>query len=245
MDALDSEIDRRESHVEMRARAASSHEFNRFLMVYKFAIDEVTTKINILREEFALVHDYNPIEHVVARLKSPASIVDKAHRRSCELTFDAIRGAIYDIAGVRVTCSFVSDVYTLFDMFSAQDDVTVVEVEDYIAAPKPNGYQSLHAIVQVPVFLSRGAQRVCVEMQFRTVAMDFWASLEHKIYYKYNRLIPEGLLDELKEAADTAARLDERMQRLHRKVMTMNHRAQPDFAVSAEQRTLRPDTTGW
>lgn len=232
MVSLERALDDDESgRIEMGALAASSHEFNRFLMLYKFAIDEITTKINILREEFALAHDYNPIEHVVARLKSPASIVDKAHRRSCELTFDAVRESIHDIAGVRVTCSFVTDVYTLFEMFSSQDDVTIIEVEDYIATPKPNGYQSLHATVQVPVFLSSGAEHVLVEMQFRTVAMDFWASLEHKIYYKYNRSIPAALLGELKEAAETAARLDERMQRLHREVLTLKegapHHAHP------------------
>jgi putative GTP pyrophosphokinase len=225
MDTLAHEIEDDDGgRLEMGALAASSHEFNRFLMVYKFAIDEITTKINILREEFALLHDYNPIEHVGARLKSPASIVEKARRRSCPLTFAGVRDAIHDIAGVRITCSFLSDVYTIFDMFSAQDDVTVLEVEDYIASPKPNGYQSLHAIVQVPVFLSGGAELVLVEMQFRTIAMDFWASLEHKIYYKYDRAIPTALLDELKEAAETAARLDERMQHLHREVLTLSER---------------------
>ncbi len=206
-------------------------ELTRFLMVYKFAIDEVTTKINILREEFAYLHDYNPIEHVVARLKSPESIVDKARRRGCDLTFDSVRAEIRDIAGVRVTCSFVADVYTIFEMFSGQADVSLVEVEDYIATPKPNGYQSLHAIVQVPVFLSGGAEDVFVEMQFRTVAMDFWATLEHKIYYKYDRAVPAALLDELKEAAETAARLDERMQRLHREVRSLESSARTPRAV--------------
>jgi putative GTP pyrophosphokinase len=196
----------------------SHRDTTRFLMVYKFAIDEVTTKVNILREEFAHLHDYNPIEHVTARLKSPESIVRKAHRRGVALTVDGIRASIRDIAGVRVTCSFVSDVHTIFTMFSEQADITVVEVEDFIADPKPNGYQSLHAIVEVPVFLSGGPQHVPVEMQFRTVAMDFWASLEHKIYYKYDRDVPPELLDELRDAAETATRLDARMQRLHQEV---------------------------
>lgn len=193
-------------------------ELTRFLMVYKFAIDEVTTKVNILREEFTHLHDYNPIEHVTARLKSPESILAKVRRRDAEPTLDGIRATIQDIAGVRVTCSFVSDVHTIFGMFSDQTDVTVVEIEDYITEPKPNGYQSLHAIVEVPVFLSGGPQNVPVEMQFRTVAMDFWASLEHKIYYKFDRDVPAALIDELREAADTAARLDARMQRLHETV---------------------------
>ena len=197
---------------------SSRGEFTRFSMVYKFAMDEVTTKINILREEFSHLHDYNPIEHVNARLKNPQSIVAKARRRGCAMTFDGIRDEVRDIAGVRVVCSFVSDVYEIFDMFTSQTDVTVVEVEDYIATPKANGYQSLHAVVKVPVFLSQGAEDVYVEMQFRTVAMDFWASLEHKIFYKYDRDVPPMLLAELREAAETAARLDERMQRLHREV---------------------------
>jgi putative GTP pyrophosphokinase len=198
-----------------------SHEFTRFSMVYKFAIDEITTKINILREEFSLVHDYNPIEHVNARLKSPDSILQKVERRGPDLSFESIREHVRDIAGVRITCSFVSDVYTIFDMLTSQSDVTVIDVDDYIARPKPNGYQSLHATVQVPVFMSGGPEQVFVEIQIRTVAMDFWASLEHKIYYKYDRAVPARLLDELKEAADTAARLDEKMEKLHRQVQAL------------------------
>lgn len=193
----------------------------RFLMVYKFAIDEVTTKITILREEFEHLHDYNPIEHVNARLKSPESIIDKAVRRGCTLDPAVLRRQVRDIAGVRVTCSFVSDVYTIFDLLTGQNDIEVVEVEDYIASPKPNGYRSLHAIVQVPVFLSTGVEHLPVELQFRTVAMDFWASLEHKIFYKYNRDVPADLLAELTAAADTAAGLDARMQRLHREVAAL------------------------
>ncbi len=201
--------------------ALTSGAFTRFSMIHKFAIDEVTTKINILREEFIHLHDYNPIEHVNARLKTPESVLAKARRRDCPLELDAIRANIRDVAGVRVTCSFVSDVYSMFEVFTAQADITVIDVEDYIAEPKSNGYQSLHATVQVPVFMSTGAEDVFVEMQFRTVAMDFWASLEHKIYYKYDRDVPTWLLDDLKEAAETAAALDRRMQRLHRVVSSL------------------------
>jgi putative GTP pyrophosphokinase len=191
---------------------------SRFLMLYRFAIYEITTKINILSEEFSLLHDYNPIERVSSRLKSAVRIVAKAKAIGCDLTTAAVRANIRDIAGVRVTCSFKSDVYTIFGMLGNQTDITVVEVEDYIAAPKPNGYQSLHAIVQVPVFLSGGAELVDVEIQFRTLAMDFWASLEHKIYYRYERQVPAALLAELKDAAETAARLDATMEHLHRTV---------------------------
>lgn len=205
-------------HAEVFDHHGANLATTRFLMVYKFAIDEIRTKIDILRQEFAHLHDYNPIEHVTSRLKSPASILAKAQRRGHPLTFDAIRGNIFDIAGVRITCSFVSDVYTMFDLLSQQSDVTVIEVEDYIANPKPNGYRSLHATVSVPVFLSSGPEQVPVEMQFRTVAMDFWASLEHKIYYKYARELPPGLFEELLDAANTAARLDDQMHRLHEEV---------------------------
>jgi len=196
-------------------------ELRRFLMVYGFAIEEVTTKIEILRSEYTHLHDHNPIEHVSTRLKEPQGIIDKARRQGTGLGYEEIRANIRDIAGVRVTCSFVSDVYTIFDAFCDQADIRVIEVEDYIAEPKPNGYQSLHAIIEVPVFLSGGAEPVCVEMQFRTVAMDFWASLEHKIYYKYDRQVPDRLLRELREAADTAAALDQRMERLHREVTAL------------------------
>ena len=140
---------------------------------------EVETKISILRDEFTHDHAYNPIEHVKSRLKSPDSIVEKIARKGIDdPDFDRIRAEITDIAGVRVTCSFVADVYRLFDLLTAQDDVTVRTVKDYIANPKPNGYKSLHAIIEVPVFLSTGALSVPVEVQFRTIAMDFWASLE-------------------------------------------------------------------
>ena len=173
------------------------------------------TKLGILREEFQLLHDYNPIEHVSSRVKSPDSLIDKVVRKGVEPTFEQIRAHITDIAGIRVTTSFTKDSYRLFDLLTAQDDITVVSVKDYIAHPKDNGYKSLHAIVEVPVFLSTGRVDVPVEVQFRTIAMDFWASLEHKIYYKYEGAVPHGLLAELKDAADTAAVLDARMQRLH------------------------------
>ena len=190
-------------------------EFQRFLLEYQFGLREVETKLGILRDEFLLMHEYNPIEHVSSRVKTADSIVDKLGRKGIEPTFDAIRAGITDIAGIRVTTSFTKDAYRLFDLLTAQDDIAVREVKDYIAEPKRNGYQSLHVIVEVPVFLSSGRVDVAVEVQFRTIAMDFWASLEHKIYYKYAGVVPDGLLAELKEAADSAALLDARMERLH------------------------------
>lgn len=192
-------------------------EFQRFLREYEFGMREVETKISILRDEFTHDHAYNPIEHVKSRLKTPDSIVEKIARKGiAEPDFERIRAEITDIAGVRVTCSFVADVYRLFDLLTAQDDVTVRTVKDYIASPKENGYKSLHAIIEVPVFLSTGALVVPVEVQFRTIAMDFWASLEHKIYYKFSNRVPSHLVDSLSEAAEAAAELDSRMERLHR-----------------------------
>ena len=194
---------------------AMRDEFQRFLLEYRFGLREVETKIAILRDEFQLMHDYNPIEHVSSRVKSPDSIVDKIARKGIEPDFETIRAQITDVAGVRVTCSFVPDAYRLFDLLTQQDDIRVRAVKDYIAEPKPNGYKSLHVIVDVPVFLSTGRVEVPVEVQFRTIAMDFWASLEHKIYYKYESQVPDRLLNELKDAADTAAQLDVMMERLH------------------------------
>ena len=193
-------------------------DFARFMMPYKFGIDEVNTKIQILREEFSQLHAYNPIEHVSSRLKTPESIIEKITRKGCDPSFDAIRTTITDIAGVRVTCSFVSDVYRVFDLITGQNDLKLIVAKDYIAEPKPNGYKSLHAIVEVPVFLSDGPFPVPVEIQLRTIAMDFWASLEHKIYYKYDRDVPQDLLAGLKQAADTASELDTTMERLHSEI---------------------------
>jgi putative GTP pyrophosphokinase len=197
---------------------ASRDDFARLLMSYKFGLDEVMTKVNILKEEFTYIHDYSPIEHVRSRVKSPESILKKAHRKSCPLTVEHIRANISDIAGIRITCSFVEDTYVIRDMLVGQDDVTVIEVKDYIASPKANGYQSLHLIVEVPVFMSDRVESVRVEIQIRTVAMDFWASVEHKIYYKYDGIVPETLLTELKEAADAVTRLDMKMERLYGEV---------------------------
>ena len=192
------------------------------MLEHRFGMDEIVTKLNILRDEFTHLHDYNPIESVSSRVKSPESLVEKVQRKGLSLddhpSFEEIRARVTDIAGVRVVCSFVSDVYRVFDLLTEQGDITVVEVRDYIKRPKANGYRSLHALVEVPVFLSGGAVDVMVEVQFRTVAMDFWASLEHKIYYKYRRDVPAELLAGLHEAAETAYALDATMERLHDEV---------------------------
>jgi putative GTP pyrophosphokinase len=222
---------------------ASRDDFARLMMSYKFGLDEVMTKVNILKEEFTYIHDYSPIEHVRSRVKSPESILKKAHRKNCPLTVDHIRASISDIAGIRITCSFVEDTYVIRDMLVGQDDITVIEVKDYIAEPKPNGYQSLHLIVEVPVFMSDRVESVRVEIQIRTVAMDFWASVEHKIYYKYDGAVPESLLTELKDAADAVTRLDTKMERLYGEVAKLSdtsEAANPEPRIA--WRTPAPDT---
>jgi putative GTP pyrophosphokinase len=193
-------------------------DLSHFLLVYKFGLAELATKITILSEELAHRGRGNPIEHVNTRLKTVDSLTAKARRVGCPMTLDAVRARIRDIAGVRVVCSFVSDVYTVAEMLTRQEDVTLLQTKDYIAEPKPNGYRSLHLIVEIPVFLSDRVVSVPVEVQLRTVAMDFWASLEHKIHYKFDEDVPTALRDELTATATDAARLDERMERLHAQI---------------------------
>lgn len=193
-------------------------EMTRFMMTYKFGLDEMNTKLNILQEEFQHFHDYNPIEHIKSRLKSPESILKKIIRKNHDMSLEAIRENIHDIVGIRIVCSFISDIHRISEMIQEQKDITLVATKDYIKNPKPNGYQSLHLILSIPVFMSDREESVYVEIQIRTVAMDFWASLEHKIYYKYNKSIPEHLTEELTEAAATANALDQKMERLHSKV---------------------------
>ncbi|MEQ2525325.1 GTP pyrophosphokinase family protein [Bacillaceae bacterium CLA-AA-H227] len=193
-------------------------ELTRFMMAYKFALDEMNTKINILKEEFHYIHDYNPIEHVSSRVKSPDGILKKVMRKGHELSLSSIREQVKDIAGIRITCSFISDIYEISEMLKKQKDVKILNCKDYIQNPKPNGYQSLHLIVEIPIFMSDREEHIPVEIQIRTIAMDFWASLEHKIFYKYNKAVPGHLLTELKEAAITAGELDRKMERLHKEM---------------------------
>lgn len=210
---------------------AVKQELTRFMMMYKFALDEMNTKINILQEEFQYIHSYNPIEHTKSRLKSPESIVKKLRRKGLPLSLISVKDHIQDIAGIRISCSFISDIYIISEMLQKQKDITVIECKDYIKKAKPNGYQSLHLIVEVPVFMSDREESVKVEVQIRTVAMDFWASLEHKIYYKYEKAVPAHLLKELKEAADAAAELDQKMERIHQEVERAKSKEEADQQV--------------
>jgi putative GTP pyrophosphokinase len=217
-------------HIDFNEIKKLKVEMTRFMMAYKFALDEMNTKINILKDEFNYIHDYNPIEHVKSRVKSPESIFKKMLKKDCHLSLDSIKENIRDIAGLRITVSFISDIYELRKMLESQKDITIIETKDYINNPKPNGYQSLHMIIEIPIFMSDREEKVYVEVQIRTIAMDFWASLEHKIYYKYNKEIPENLVQELKEAATTANALDLKMERLNKEMIahkaTVEHQSE-------------------
>lgn len=181
------------------------------LLLNKFAVEEIYTKLKILNEEFSLQQSNNPIEHIKTRVKRRRSIIRKLESRGLEATPEVARASLMDIAGVRIICSFTSDIYTLVETLKKQDDLKIIEVKDYIENPKPNGYQSLHMIVEVPVFLASGSQKMCVEIQIRTIAMDFWASLEHKLYYKYDQQVPSNISEELRECALIINDLDSRM----------------------------------
>ena len=188
------------------------------LLVYKFALDEMDTKFSIISQEYNLIHGHNPIEHTKSRIKSFESIVNKLARKGCDITTQCAKEYIHDIAGVRIICSFIQDIYNIIDVLRQREDLKILEVKDYIQHPKPNGYRSLHLIVEIPVYLTNRVEHVKVEIHARTIAMDFWASLEHKIYYKLQNDVPHQLTDELKEAADIAHYLDEKMQNIKREI---------------------------
>lgn len=194
--------------------------FNTLMAYYRCAIMEVETKFNVLNEQFSLQYDRNPIESIKTRVKSMDSIIKKVRNRNIPLTMDAIEENLNDIAGVRVVCSFKDDIYMLADCLLEQDDITLLERKDYIKNPKPSGYRSLHLIVEVPIFLQNEKRNMKVEVQLRTIAMDFWASLEHKLRYKKN--IPDKEADilagELVECAETSARLDTKMEEIRKRI---------------------------
>lgn len=202
--------------------------------LYQFGIDEVITKVDILRREFEGSHDYSPIEHVRSRLKSVDSILAKAYRLGCDPTVEEVRATLTDIAGIRVTATFVSDLYWVADMLAHQPDLTILTIKDYVAQPKANGYRSLHLIMQVPVFLSSTTEHITVEVQIRTMAMDFWASIEHKLFYKYRNAMPPELAAELADAAKLAASLDGRMGRLRDEVRPMPVQLSQEAALAVE-----------
>ncbi len=190
--------------------------YRQMMSYYNCALMEVETKFKVLNEQYSIYYDRNPIESIHTRIKSQSSIVKKLQNKELPLSIENIENNIFDIAGVRVVCSFVDDIYKLVDYFLAQDDVRLIEKKDYIKNPKENGYRSLHLIIEIPIFLSNEKKWVKVEVQFRTIAMDFWASLEHKIRYKKN--LSEQRLheidEELFECAKICQQLDEKMQEI-------------------------------
>ncbi len=187
------------------------------LLVYKFALDQMDTKFSIISQEYNLIHGHNPIEHTKSRVKSFESLINKLVRKGCDITTKAAKEHINDIAGLRIVCSFLSDIYNMVEVLKEHEDIKILKMKDYIKNPKPNGYRSLHLIVEVPVYLTNRVEHAKVEIQIRTIAMDFWTSLEHKIYYKLNNEVPNQLTDELKEAADIANYLDEKMLHIRTK----------------------------
>ena len=198
-------------------------------LVYNAALKQVETKMEILNDEFQHVHCYNPIEHIKARIKSPESIVKKLKRNGYESTIENMIAHVNDIAGIRIICSFTSDIYRIAEMLSVQKDIKVIGTKDYITYPKASGYKSYHMIVTVPVYLSDRIVDTKVEIQIRTVAMDFWASLEHKIHYKFEGDAPEHIKSELVECARMVSDLDARMLSLNEEIISISQSQHPDI----------------
>ena len=184
--------------------------------LYESAIREVKTKLEILDSEFRTKYSYNPIHHIEDRLKSPQSILEKLRRKDKSFNVESAKNNLYDIAGVRVICNYIEDIYTVADLLTSQDDVKLVKRKDYIRTPKPNGYRSLHLVIQTPVYLSEAKEQVFVEVQIRTIAMDFWASLEHELKYKTDTEVSVDLAERLKQCAETIAATDEEMQEIYK-----------------------------
>ncbi|WP_296878766.1 GTP pyrophosphokinase family protein [Thomasclavelia sp.] len=204
------------SFADSRLQASNSvKDFFILQQVYEAGIKEIRTKLEILDDEFKIKHDHNPIHHMEYRLKSLDSIVNKLRKRNLEVSLESMNTNLTDIAGVRVICNYVSDVYRIADLLVKQSDIKLIKRKDYIKHPKDNGYRSLHLVVEVPIFLAQKVQPITVEIQIRTIAMDFWASLEHHLRYKAENEVPDGVRDELIECAKTISQLDYKMQGIH------------------------------
>lgn len=193
-------------------------EWRQLLLWNQFALDEITTKLKILNEECQHDDEGTPIEHMKSRVKSLESIAKKLERKKQPFTAEAAKAHIHDLAGVRVICSFTADIENIFMMLSQQNDINVIKIKDYVTNPKANGYRSFHMIVEIPIFLKEGMQLMRVEIQLRTIAMDFWASLEHKIYYKFDKVVPDELIAELTSTAAIVNELDDRMLSINKRI---------------------------
>ena len=208
--------------MEMKVEGEGVDSYEEIMLIYRAALQQIGTKLEILNEEFQHVHKYNPIEHIKSRLKTPESISKKLRRHGYEVTLQNMVRYCNDIAGIRVIGDFTSDIYKIADMISNQSDIRVLAIKDYLQNPKPSGYKSYHMIVTVPVYLSDRIVDTKVEIQIRTIAMDFWASLEHKIQYKFPGEVPEGIAKELRECADMVSELDEKMLTLNNEIQEIS-----------------------
>ena len=193
-------------------------DFQILMMKYDCALSEVRTKLDVLNKELSLINNRNPFESIKMRIKTPISIYNKLSSKGVDFTIENINNNLSDVAGIRVICSFIDDIYMLADCLAKQDDITVIQRKDYIENPKASGYRSLHLIIEVPIFLTTEKEYMKVEVQFRTIAMDFWASLEHKMKYKKNIENQEVISDDLKFSADLINQLDLRMQQIREKI---------------------------
>ena len=206
---------------------------NSFMLLDNSALKEMGTKVEILNDEFQHIHQYNPIEYVKKRIKTPESIVKKLKRYGYESTLENMSKYVNDVAGVRIVCSFTSDIYRLADMIRAQDDITVLSIKDYIKNPKESGYKSYHMIVTIPIFLSDRVVDTKVEIQIRTIAMDFWASLEHKIYYKFEGNAPEYISRDLRECSSIVSMLDAKMLSLNEEILAISKKQEEEKRQNA------------
>lgn len=222
-------------YMEYRGREASDIDsWKEVQLVYSSALKEIGTKLEILNDEFQHVHKYNPIEHIKTRVKTPESIVKKLRKNGYEISIENMVKYVNDIAGVRLICSFTSDIYRLAEMIGNQNDLKVLSIKDYIRNPKESGYKSYHMIVSVPIFLSDSVVDTKVEIQIRTIAMDFWASLEHKIYYKFEGNAPEYISRELRECAEMVSSLDDKMLSLNEAILNCL-REQEELRISTKR----------
>lgn len=207
------EMDRLSEHDEEQL-IESAMQLQQVMLLYEAGIREIKTKLDILSDESRISGKPNPIDSIKSRIKTPRSIIGKLKRRGYPISLQSMMENLNDIGGIRVICPFIEDIYTVADMLMRQDDLTLLEKKDYIRSPKPNGYRSLHLILEVPIFLSEATKPVRIELQLRTIAMDFWASLEHQLRYKSDIEVPPQISDDLKACADVIAATDEEMQRI-------------------------------
>ena len=210
-------------------------EWKQLPILYQLALDELQTKIKLIKTELKQQNGYSPIEHIKVRIKEPKSIIEKMKRKGYDLTVGNMLNNIHDVAGMRIVCAFVKDIYRLLEHFEQRSDIRVLEVKDYIKHPKPNGYQSLHVILAVPMESLEGLRWIKVEIQLRTLAMDFWASMEHILFYKYDKQVPSHVLDELKEAAVAAEALDQKMLKIQREILAQSQEKIPNVIMISDK----------